>query len=106
MNDNKKQAEIFFEELLLEFMIENYGERCPDYEERCPVCQAWEIYDTLIGKLKPSKDVYEYKMRTLRPDDIKEIENLSAKGWNVCAATYLPGIVSTLKTIFYFRRKL
>jgi hypothetical protein len=25
-----------------------WGERCPDYEEDCPVCEAWEQYDALL----------------------------------------------------------
>ena len=25
-----------------------WGERCPDYEEGCPVCKAWREYDNLV----------------------------------------------------------
>jgi len=26
---------------------QHYGERCPDHEPCCVVCQAWEAFDTL-----------------------------------------------------------
>jgi hypothetical protein len=25
-----------------------WGERCPDYEEGCPTCEAWKQYDKLF----------------------------------------------------------
>ena len=31
-----------------------WGERCPDHEDGCPVCEAWEQYDNMTdnqGKL-------------------------------------------------------
>jgi len=28
---------------------ESVGEKCPDYEPNCAVCQAWRFYETLIG---------------------------------------------------------
>lgn len=27
-----------------------WGERCADYEEGCPTCTAWRLYDKLIEK--------------------------------------------------------
>ena len=24
-----------------------WGERCPDHEDGCPVCEAWEQYDNM-----------------------------------------------------------
>ena len=29
-------------------MLEYWGERCDDYEEGCPVCDAWREYDNLV----------------------------------------------------------
>jgi len=29
-----------------------WGERCPDYEEGCPTCEAWKQYDNMIGESK------------------------------------------------------
>lgn len=29
-----------------------WGERCPDYEEGCPTCEAWKQYDNMIGGAK------------------------------------------------------
>jgi hypothetical protein len=32
----------------VEEAIEQYwGERCPDHEEGCPICDAWQAYDML-----------------------------------------------------------
>ena len=25
-----------------------WGERCPDYEAGCPICEAWKQYDKLM----------------------------------------------------------
>jgi hypothetical protein len=34
---------------LIEQAIEGqWGERCPDYEEGCLVCEAWREYDNLV----------------------------------------------------------
>jgi hypothetical protein len=30
---------------LNQWMLDNVGERCPDYEPGCPVCDAWHLYD-------------------------------------------------------------
>jgi hypothetical protein len=33
----------------VEEAIEQYwGERCPDHEEGCPICDAWQAYDMLV----------------------------------------------------------
>lgn len=29
------------------WMIENFGPRCPDYEKDCVVCEKWKLYDQL-----------------------------------------------------------
>ena len=36
--------------ILFKWMIKNYGKRCPDFEERCACCVAWNLYDRLIQK--------------------------------------------------------
>jgi hypothetical protein len=38
----------FMKEKMKEWVITNWGERCPDYEEGCPCCQAWKCYDYLF----------------------------------------------------------
>lgn len=30
-----------------EAMLFYWGARCPEHEDGCPVCEAWEQYDTL-----------------------------------------------------------
>jgi hypothetical protein len=33
----------------VEEAIENYwGARCPDHEDGCPICDAWQAYDMLV----------------------------------------------------------
>lgn len=32
-------------DLIAYAITETFGERCPDYEETCPCCKAWEQYD-------------------------------------------------------------
>ena len=29
-----------------------WGERCPDYEQGCPTCEAWKQYDNIMEKSK------------------------------------------------------
>lgn len=37
------------EDLIAEAITEAFGERCPDYGEHCPCCQAWKQYDESKG---------------------------------------------------------
>jgi hypothetical protein len=37
--------------LLEQAITEYYGERCDDYHSRCTICQAWEEYDSLCGRI-------------------------------------------------------
>ena len=30
------------------FMVKFWGERCPDFEAGCGLCQAWKAYDTIF----------------------------------------------------------
>ena len=36
---------------LKEWINEFYGKRCPDFEKGCACCEAWKLYDMLIGKI-------------------------------------------------------
>jgi len=29
-----------------------WGERCPEHEDGCPVCEAWQQYDNITGERK------------------------------------------------------
>ena len=29
-----------------------WGERCPEHEDGCPVCEAWSQYDDMVGDAK------------------------------------------------------
>ena len=31
-------------DLMKEFLLDQYGEECKDYEKGCPVCDAWDFY--------------------------------------------------------------
>jgi hypothetical protein len=43
---------------LIEQAIESYwGERCPDYEEGCVVCEAWRDYDNLLMDNKIANEI-------------------------------------------------
>jgi len=106
MDDNKKETDKIFKDLLLEFMIEIWGERCPDYEESCPSCHAWNNYDIMIVKIESTPCVYQHRFKTLESNDIRELDVMSEKGWEVWAAIRIPGEVSKYNTIFYFRKKL
>ncbi len=112
MKMNNKNNEVF-KELFTEFMIENYGERCPDYDENCATCQAWDNYDTLFTKLESGDDVYEYQIKAFNMFNKAKLNELSKEGWNVCASNLvpkisvmLPNIPKSANTLFYFRKKL
>lgn len=38
--------------LIEEALIEYYGERCPDFADGCPCCEAWAEFDELITRIK------------------------------------------------------
>ena len=47
MLDNNELTPRFFDEQKGEEAIKNYwGERCPDHDDDCVVCQAWQEFDT------------------------------------------------------------
>ena len=40
-------------EVLIAEAVEFYwGERCPEHEDGCPVCEGWRQYDNLTGERK------------------------------------------------------
>lgn len=106
MKNNKGTFDSDFKECFRQFVIKYWGERCPDYEETCPCCQAWNNFDTLFDKLESDDDVYEYTARLLEKHDFKTLGELSKEGWNVCAASFNWKTLSDPNTLFYFRRKL
>ena len=49
----KKRIIINFDEqgenrVLEDWVIRNYGKRCPDYVKDCACCKAWKCYDYLV----------------------------------------------------------
>jgi len=106
MNEERKQFDAYFKDCLIKFITVHWGERCPEHEERCPTCQAWDNFDTLMEKTNAPEPAYEYKVRVLKVNDLEELEKLSALGWHVCAATVIPDTMNDMNTLFYFRRKL
>jgi hypothetical protein len=42
-----------------EAIIEQWGERCPDYAEGCYACDAWQLYDEMNNAYKRSKALDE-----------------------------------------------
>lgn len=38
--------------LIEEALIEYYGDRCPDFAEGCPCCEAWAEFDSIINKMR------------------------------------------------------
>ena len=42
-----------------------WGARCPDHEEGCPVCEAWEQYDNMKAIEEEVRDHYMPKMKNI-----------------------------------------
>ena len=106
MHEDKKELDAEFKECFIEFMIRHWGERCSEHEESCPTCNAWDNFDTMTEKLEKPDSVYTYRTKVLKMYDLEELEKMSALGWNVCAATYMPDTMNNLNTMFYFRKKI
>ena len=54
---------------LIEQAIEgHWGERCPDYEEGCLVCDAWREYDNLVMDNKLSNKLFLEELTHTRAD--------------------------------------
>jgi len=52
-----------------------WGERCPDHEAECVICQAWKEYDILTGDYEASKTELLKKMDNI----IDMVRNLETK---------------------------
>jgi len=52
----------------IEEAIRNYwGERCPDYDADCFVCQAWKEFDTIEYVHKPMSKDELAKVKQIKP---------------------------------------
>ena len=57
------------------WVTEGYGEKCPDYEESCAVCQAWKAAEEFIKYMRVciDKDKFETNMQWL-VDQAQELD--------------------------------
>jgi hypothetical protein len=54
---------------LIEQAIESYwGERCPDHEEGCVVCDAWREYDNLVTDNKIANEIAQKAFTDVNKD--------------------------------------
>jgi hypothetical protein len=44
-----------------------WGERCPDHEAGCPICEAWKQYDLLV---KHNEAHFEAMNRRMEPNNV------------------------------------
>ena len=51
-----------------------WGERCPDYEEGCPVCEAWREYDNLVMDNKLSNKLFLEELTRPQVDPVIRAE--------------------------------
>jgi hypothetical protein len=61
-------------------MDECWGERCPDFEPECSLCQAWAQWDSLVGALAKNGHLREQVTQLLaeaeqREDVLTDIAN-------------------------------
>ena len=47
---NSCYAEATHEDWLEQMIGKLYGKKCPDYVKECGCCQAWDVYQTIIGE--------------------------------------------------------
>jgi hypothetical protein len=54
-----------------EAMTAHWGERCDDYEQGCPVCDAWRQYDNLVTDNRVTNNLFmeEMALRNAPPLD-------------------------------------
>lgn len=45
-----KDIKLMQNKVLFNWIKDNYGPRCPDFEKECACCIAWNLYDRLIQK--------------------------------------------------------
>lgn len=43
-----KNCSDYMMDLMKEWMLKNWGEKCPDYEPSCGLCKAWKYFDYLF----------------------------------------------------------
>ena len=49
MSKPTKKADLPITDLIEEAITEQWGERCPDYDQDCPCCRAWQQMDSLVN---------------------------------------------------------
>ena len=49
-------------------MLEYWGERCDDYEQECPVCDAWREYDNLVMDNKIANEIAQKAFTEVNKD--------------------------------------
>jgi len=49
-------------------MLEYWGERCDDYEQECPVCDAWREYDNLVMDNKVANEIAQKAFTEVNKD--------------------------------------
>ncbi len=91
---------------LFNLVMDNYGDRCPDHDESCAVCQAWDNFDTMVSVLDSTNPVYEHKYEILKTIDMTTLDKLSEEGWNVCGASILRKAGKASETLFYLRKRI
>ena len=54
-----------------EALTAHWGDRCDDYEQGCPVCDAWREYDNLLTDRKVTNNLFleEMVLRNAPPLD-------------------------------------
>ena len=44
-----------------QWMLNNWGKRCPDFDEGCALCQAWNFFDYLTTDIDNPKLIEKVK---------------------------------------------
>ena len=52
-----------------------WGERCPEHENGCPTCEAWEQYDKVVATAP------EGVLRVVEIDEEKEAQRIDDASW-------------------------
>ena len=63
-----------------EAMTAHWGERCDDYEQGCPVCDAWREYDNLLTDIRGEASIRRAVGKLVQEKDICTVtgKNLNA----------------------------
>jgi len=63
-----------------EAMTAHWGERCDDYEQGCPVCDAWREYDNLLTDIKVEASIRRAVGKLIQEKDVCTVtgKNLNA----------------------------